>query len=307
MLFGASSDATQNSIIQIANCYSTGTINNTTINGGICGGYVNLGKGIDYANKVTTNITNCYTLYGENINASTQNSNVIFNISYCYSANGIWSSENALKQLITDVTDAGGSWVYQKVNGIDQTNSPFLLFLLNSTNTLVGSTPVSALEITEIQPNKITGTAQPNSTIVVTETTANNQILTSQTQSNAQGIWDFNVTTPSNNYSFAPLNANQFSKSIQSNYNWRYLQSKYTLTKNTQVSIKPRQHGINQLDQRSWRISSKLPAGLKFSSTTGIISGTPSAPAPSTTYNIWSNSEVFLSYRRQLTIEIVSP
>jgi hypothetical protein len=175
----------------------------------------------------------------------------------------------------------------------------------NSTTILFDTSSIHFPSPTNILPNHITGTSEPNSTIVVTETTTDNETITTQIQSDAQGIWDFNVTTPSNNYSFAPLNANQFSNAIQSDYNMKYHQSTYSFTVNTPVLIKPRQHGINPLDQRSCRISPKLPEGLKFSSTTGIISGTPSAPAPSTTYTVWSNSEVFLSYRQHITIEIV--
>jgi len=175
----------------------------------------------------------------------------------------------------------------------------------NSTTILFDTSSIHFPSPSNILPNHITGTSEPNSTIVVTETTTDNETITTQIQSDAQGIWDFNVNTHSNNYSFAPLNANQFSNSIQSNYNMKYHQSIYSLTVITPVLIKPRQNGINPLDQRSWRISPKLPTGLKFSSISGIISGTPTQPAPSTRYNIWSNSEIFLSCRRQLTIEIV--
>jgi hypothetical protein len=180
-------------------------------------------------------------------------------------------------------------------------------YLPSSITTQFDTNVIKFPQATDIQPNKITGTAEPNSTVVVRETTINDQTLTSQTQSDAEGIWNFNVTTSSIRFSFAPLNATQFANTIQSDYNMKYPKSKYSLTLNTQVLIKPRQNGINELDQRSWRISPKLPSGLKFSGVTGIISGTPTVPAPSTTYTVWSNSEIFLGYRRQLTIEIVSP
>jgi hypothetical protein len=143
--------------------------------------------------------------------------------------------------------------------------------------------------------------------VVVTGTTRNNETITSQIQSNTQGTWYFNLTNPTNNYSFAPLNANQLVSTLTSSYSFRYPQTTYSLTTNTPVSIKPRQNGINELDQRSWRISPKLPEGLKFSGVTGKISGTPTTPAPLTTYNVWSNSEIFLSYKKQITIEILSP
>jgi hypothetical protein len=177
----------------------------------------------------------------------------------------------------------------------------------NSISTLFDTATIQFPSPTNILPNQITGTSEPNSTIVITETTLNNQIITNQTQSNSQGIWNFNVTTPSNRFSFAPLNANQFANTIQSNYNMKYPKSKYILTTNNKVFIKPRQYGTNELDQRSWRITPKLPKGLKFASSTGIISGTPTEACPSTTYKIFSNSEVFLGYCAGVTIEIVAP
>jgi hypothetical protein len=159
-------------------------------------------------------------------------------------------------------------------------------------------------QMTDIQPNKIIGTFLPNENVVVTET-VNNQTISSQIQSNAQGIWNFNIATPSNQFSFEPLNVSILANTLNSNYSMRYPQSKYTFTQNTPVLIKPRQNGTNELDQRSFRISPKLPKGLKFSSVSGIISGTPVSTMKSTIYTVWSNSEVFLSYRRQITIEIV--
>ena len=161
-------------------------------------------------------------------------------------------------------------------------------------------------QLTDILPNQIIGTSEPNSIVVITETTTNNQTISTQIQSNMQGTWNFNVTTNSNQFSFAPLNASQFATSIESNYSMKYPHKKYTLTTNTPVLIKPRQNGVNIQDQRFWRISPKLPEGLKFSCVSGIISGTPVEPLPSTIYNIWSISEVFLSYKKQVTIEIVS-
>lgn len=158
---------------------------------------------------------------------------------------------------------------------------------------------------TDILPNKIIGKSGQNTTVVVTETTSNNQTLTYQTQSNAQGIWSFNVSVPSNLFSFAPLNVSDTVTTVSSNYSFRYPRSSYKFTSNNPILIKPRQNGINSQDQRSWRISPKLPEGLKFSSTRGTISGTPTKIAPSTTYTIWSNSEVFLGYKRQLIIEII--
>jgi hypothetical protein len=159
-------------------------------------------------------------------------------------------------------------------------------------------------KMTDIQPNKIIGTFLPNENVVVTET-VNNQTTSSQIQSNAQGIWNFNVTKPSNQFSFEPLNVSILANTLNSNYSMRYPKNKYTLSPNTPILIKPRQHGTNELDQRRWRISPALPSGLKFSSVSGIISGRPTMTSAPTTYNIWSNSEVFLGYRRQLTIEIV--
>jgi hypothetical protein len=189
---------------------------------------------------------------------------------------------------------------------ITATQSETTNYLQESITAQFDTSIIDFPQITDIQPNKITGTSEPNSNVVITSTTIYNETLTTQIQSNSQGIWYFNITTPAKNYSFAPVNANQFSSSLISNYSFRYPQKKYTLTTNTPVLIKPRQNGINELDQRSWRISPKLPPGLKFSGVTGIISGTPTALAPLTTYNVWSNSEIFLSYRRQLIIEILS-
>jgi hypothetical protein len=196
-------------------------------------------------------------------------------------------------------------------------NGNFLLKVYcanNNYNTIIQmkSNPVSLIDfditdlpqMTDIQPNKIIGTFLPNENVVVTET-VKNQTTSSQIQSNAQGIWNFNVTTPSNQFSFEPLNVSILANTLNSNYSMRYPKNKYTLTQNTPVFIKPRQYGKNALDQRSWRISPKLPTGLKFSCVSGTISGTPTAPISATTYNIWSNSEVFLPYKKRVTVEII--
>jgi hypothetical protein len=276
----------------ITNCTNSGRVSGD-FTGGITGDL------FAQESSGTNTINNCYTLYGA-IGPSNQY------LSNTYEAYNEWSSENALQNLLITV-DNVYVWAYPKVNGVDQKEySPFLLYSLNPNNTPVGYIPPpNPPSITNILPNQITGTYVPNSTVVVTETTTNNETITSQIQSDAQGIWNFNVSNPANNYSFAPLNATQFVNTLTSSYSFRYPQAVYTLTLNTPLLIKPRQNGINPLDQRSWRISPKLPTGLKFSSISGIISGTPTQPAPSTRYNIWSNSEIFLSCRRQLTIEIV--
>jgi Putative Ig domain len=159
--------------------------------------------------------------------------------------------------------------------------------------------------ITSILPNKIIGKYAPNSRIVITEKTTNNRIITNQIQSDNQGTWDFKITTPANNYSFSPADVNQLVTTIASNYSFTYPHPHYILRINSPVSINPRQYGTNEQDQRSFRISPKLPEGLKFSPITGVISGTPVSTMESTTYTVWSNSEVFLSYKRQLTVEIV--
>jgi hypothetical protein len=195
--------------------------------------------------------------------------------------------------LLKDASNAY-VWAYQRVNGTNQSNSPFVLYSLNPTNTYV------SLQVYDLNPNQIVGITDPNSNVVITNT-SNNQTFTRQ--SNSQGSWFFTPVNRANSYIFK--NANQVTSTLTSTYSFRYPQSKYTLSTNTPILIKPRQNGTNQEDQRSWRISPKLPEGLKFSGVTGIITGTPIETSLSTTYNIWSNSEVFLSYRRQLTIEIV--
>jgi hypothetical protein len=366
---------------------STNTISNCTNSGPISGYGAGGIAGPNFAlNSAGTNkIKNCYTTNG----------NIGVSPSYTEKTHrGPWSTATSLTILsFVQVQNNAYIWAYQKVNGVDKLNSPFLLYSLNPTNTPVdptillptniinftvpspktfgvdtsfvlqnpsssspadfsynstnksvatisnrtvtivgaGTTTITVAQdacgnyvdgvanrqlvvnplppnppaITNILPNQITGTYVANSTIVVTETTINNQTTTSEIQSDAQGIWNFNVSNPANNYSFAPLNATQFVSTLTSSYSFRYPQSTYSFTLNTPVLTKPRQYGTNQQDQRSWRISPKLPAGLKFSHTTGIISGTPTEPAPSTTYTVWSTSEVFLSYRKQVTIEII--
>jgi ribosomal protein L13E len=232
---------------------------------------------IDYGNIVNYNLTTVIAV-GFNTKNSADALNVNFN------------SPNTF------------SFPVSPIQNITNTQSQF-----SNKQLVITPVPPNPPAITNILPNQITGTYVPNSSIVVTERTTNNQTITSQIQSNTQGTWYFNLTNPTNNYSFAPLNANQLVRTLTSSYSFRYPQSAYIFTVNTPVLTKPRQHGTNQLDQRSWRISPKLPPGLKFSGVTGIISGTPTEPASSTTYTVWSNSEVFLSYRRQLTIKIVTP
>src|SRR5690348_16384346 len=50
------------------------------------------------------------------------------------------------------------------------------------------------------------------------------------------------------------------------------------------VSIEPQVSGNATIS--SWSISPSLPAGLSFSSTSGVISGTPTAVAPAATYTV---------------------
>jgi len=175
----------------------------------------------------------------------------------------------------------------------------------SKTTTLTVKPPPTPPSVTNILQNEIIGRYVPNSTVVITEKISNNEIITSQIQTNSQGTWNFRVTNHANTYAFAPLNIPNLSQSLTSKYSAKYPQNKYTLTTNSPVSIILRQYGTNEQDQRSFRISPKLPEGLKFSPITGVISGTPVSTMESTIYNIWSNSEVFLSYKIQLTIEIV--
>jgi hypothetical protein len=181
------------------------------------------------------------------------------------------------------------------------TNNYFASSITTQFNTSVIKFP----QATDILPNQIIGTAEPNSTIVVRETTNANETITTEIQSDSQGMWNFNVSEPSDYFSFAPLDSTQFSQSITNSYSMRYPQSSYTFTINTPVLIKPRKYGTNERDQRSWKISPNLPEGLKFSSVTGIISGTPISAMEPTTFTIWSNSEIFSAYKKQVTIEIM--
>jgi hypothetical protein len=158
---------------------------------------------------------------------------------------------------------------------------------------------------TEISPNKITGTAAPNSIIVITEKSMENQEITYQIQTNEQGIWYFNITVPSNTYSFRALNANNSAITLQNNFSSKYQDTAYQLTTGVPVTIKPRIYSSNSFDSRWWRISPALPAGLILSKSTGMISGTPLVAMSTRKYTITSNSQIYLYSRMEIEIEIV--
>jgi hypothetical protein len=157
---------------------------------------------------------------------------------------------------------------------------------------------------TQISPNKITGTAQPKTIIVVNEKSLTNEEITYKLQPNDQGILNFNITVPSNAYSFTYLNTNLYT-TLQNNFSAKYREKSYQLTTGVPTIIKPRIYASNSFDARWWRISPKLPEGLNFSQTTGIISGTPMSAIPTTRYIITSNSQIYLSSRMEITLEIV--
>ena len=171
------------------------------------------------------------------------------------------------------------------INGTSVTNNPNISVPHGTTSVSVIVTPVDPFAYYTITGN--TG-LQPGSNTLTVNVIAQN--ATTQTY----------VVTVS-----VLLPAPSITDIQPSIYSFRYPKKRYTLSTNTPILIKPRQNGINPQDQRSWRISPKLPEGLKFSYVSGIISGTPTKIAPSTIYNIWSTSEVFLTYKKQLTIEIV--
>jgi Domain of unknown function (DUF4347) len=141
----------------ISNSYSIGVIRNTTGTGGICAGFdgkdfndsSNIFFDISYSTTATATIKNCYALDG-NMKSSTQSDKVSFNITNTYEANGSWSSNYALRNLLLKDASNVYIWAYQKLNGLDQTNSPFTLLSLNPAFTRVG----------EISPT-ITFTLQP--------------------------------------------------------------------------------------------------------------------------------------------------
>ena len=220
----------------ISNSYSIGIIRNTTGTGGICAGFD--GKTLDasnnfidasYATIATAIINNCYALYG-NIKSSTQSDKLAFKITNTYEANGAWSSQYALQNLLLKDASDTYIWAYQKLNGVDQTSSPFVLYSMNVNNTTI---------------TKIT----------------------------------------------------QF---VSKNH--------FALSKNNYVKIIPRKYGIYINNVTSRGISPALPDGLKFSSITGTISGTPVSTSQSKKYKIWTTQtidNVVTTYRKTITIEIV--
>ena len=179
------------------------------------------------------------------------------------------------------------------------------IFFSNSITAGFDTSFVNFPQPTQISPNQIIGISEPNSTIVVTEKSLTNQYIIYQIQSNAQGVWNFNVNIPSNYYSFGPLNTTRFVSSIQNNFSAKYREKSYQLTVGVPVVIKPRIYNVNSLDARWWRISAALPAGLKFSQTTGVIRGTPEVAMSPTKYRITSNSQIYLSSTMEITIEIL--
>ena len=170
---------------------------------------------------------------------------------------------------------------------------------------LLNSDSVPHIIPTEISSNKITGTAAPNSTIIISEKSIDNQEITYQIQTNEQGIWYFNITVPSNTYLFKTLNATQYDVTLQNNFSAKYFEKSYNLTTGVPATIKPRIYETNPFDSRWWRISPALPVGLKLSKATGTISGTPMAAMPPTKYTITSNSQIYLFNRMEIEIEIV--
>ena len=129
-----------NTTINILNCYSTGTCIDG--GGGICGKPYNSGT------ATIVNISNCYAKYGNIISSTTAN-NITFNISNTYQINGTWLSYTALLsgKLLTQVNNTY-IWAYPKVNGVDQLNSPFLLYSLNPNNTpVVGYIPLTTTTV----------------------------------------------------------------------------------------------------------------------------------------------------------------
>ena len=289
-------DSTKNPSATISNCYSTGIITDNNLSGGICAGY-DRNDGI-YSTTATVTVNNCYTLYG-NIKAPLQSEKVTFNITNTYEANGTWSPQLALKtgNLLYKKNNSY-VWAYPKINNVDQLNSPFVLYSLNPNNSFVNFQP------NEIATNQIAGISDPNFTIVVKEKSLDNQEITYQIDSNYQGTWNFNITIPSNYYSFTPINTNQ-SIVLQNNFSAKYREKSYQLTIGVPVVIKPRIYASNSFDARWWRISPALPTGLKFSQTTGVIRGTPEVAMSPTKYRITSNSQIYLSSTMEIALEII--
>jgi hypothetical protein len=174
-------------------------------------------------------------------------------------------------------------------------------FLSNTISTTFDTSKINFPKITDFLQNKIIGIAEPNSTIVV-----NNKNTTTQIQSNSEGIWNYEITDPSNFYSFSPINTNKFSTTIQNVNHIKYPKKSYTLTTNTPVLIKAHETKTIENDTRLWKISPSLPNGLKFSKLTGTIVGSPVSTTGPIIYTVWSNSEIFVSSKTQITIEIVS-
>ncbi len=155
-LIAYTDDSTKNPSVTISNCYSVGTISNTTVNsGGICAGYDTTDSTYTTISSVT--ISNCYTLYGL-IKAPVQSDKVTFNISNIYEANGKWSTVTA----ITAITNGNlvykknnlYVWAYSKsVSNIDQLNSPFILYSINPSNN-----PVTNFIATDLKAAGITST-----------------------------------------------------------------------------------------------------------------------------------------------------
>jgi hypothetical protein len=145
----------------ISNSYSIGLIRDPTNSGGICGGFdgkdfidaSNIFIDISYSTTSTAIINNCYSLHG-NIKAPTQSDKVSFNVTNTYESNGSWTTATALQNLLTQVNNVY-IWAYPKVNGVDQLNSPFLLYSLNPTNRAVDSVINPPIQVIRLSANII--------------------------------------------------------------------------------------------------------------------------------------------------------
>jgi hypothetical protein len=217
----------------VSNSYSIGIIRNATNSGGIFAGFDSKNydntSNISYATTSTAIIKNCYSLYGD-IKSPTQSDKVTFDVTNTYEANGSWSSPYASQNLLLKDASDTYIWAYQKLNGVDQTSSPFVLYSMNVNNTTI---------------TKIT-------------------------------------------------------KFVSKNH--------FALSKNKFIKIIPRKYGIYINNVTSRGISPALPDGLKFSSITGTISGTPVSTSQSKIYKIWTTQtidNVVTTYRKTITIEIV--
>jgi hypothetical protein len=301
----------------ISNSYSIGIIRNTTDSGGICAGFD--GNDLDasnnfidasYATTATAIIKNCYSLHG-NIKAPTQSDKVTFNITNTYEANGSWSSNYALRNLLLKDASNAYVWAYQRVNAIDQTNSSFLLYSLNTPNSYVGE--ISPRITFTIPSPKTFGV---DTSFTLTDLSSNSPADFSYNSSNpaVATISNRKVTITGGGTTEITVRQDACGNYLDGSANQQLVvkailyRNQFVISKNNYVKIIPRKYGIYINNVTSRRISPALPDGLKFSSITGIISGTPVSTSQSKIYKIWTTQtidNVVTTYRKIITIEIV--